>query len=209
MDEKLENISNSHKVRNGETVPNKVVERPKVKGKVGVRKKNGVTKFVEAFLPEDVSDVKTFIISDVVIPSVKKILDDIFHTILYGSTDRSYYSSNRGSSGSRVSYQNYFDRRSSSSSQRSRRNESIYVLDDDFVFEFEREADDFIRWIMDEINEVGFVRLSDVNEYVGRTGYHTDNHYGWKSINGFKITNYGRGDEQEFVVRLPRPFPID
>ena len=48
MDEQLKNVSNSNKIKreNGKVPP------PELKGKVSVKKKSGIVKFAEAFLPE-------------------------------------------------------------------------------------------------------------------------------------------------------------
>ena len=206
MDEQLLNVSNSNKTVSGETKKT-AVQPPQMKGKVKVKKRNGLIKFAEAFLPDDVSDVKSYILVDVIIPSIKKVIDEIFHIMLWGDTNTSYFTRR---SSSHTSYQNYYDRKNSQNSSRmsKKSDSSIYILDEDFVFDYEEDAENFVRWMLDVIAEDSFIRLSEANEYVGRTGYYTDTHYGWTNLNGWKIINTGRA-EGRYVLKLPRPFPVD
>ena len=75
----MDYASNSHKSK-GE---NKVVENPPAEKKVvkqvatGVRKKKGFgKKLAESFIQNDVQNVKSYIVDDVVIPGIKKAIMD-------------------------------------------------------------------------------------------------------------------------------------
>ena len=201
MDEQLKNVSNSNKILND------TAQKPpsKMKGGVTVKKKSGIVKFAEAFLPEDVADVRGYILLDVVIPTVKKIAEEIFHIFLYGASDGG---SSRRSSG-RTSYQNYYDRRSSSSSRNERSSSRVYVMDYDYIFEFEEDAMDLLKFMRYTIQEQGLVRWSEVNEYLGQTGPWTDTQYGWKSLNGWELIDTHKTGESRYVLKLPKPFPVD
>ena len=204
MDEQLKNVSNSNKVKRGESGK---IAPPTMKGQVAVKKKNGIVKFAEAFLPEDVSDVRSYILIDVIIPTIKKIAEEIFHIFLYGSGDS--YSRSRMPS-SRASYQNYYDRKRSVEASRSRSNQSVYIMDFDFAFEFEEDAHDFVKWMLTMIAEDSFVRLSEANEFVGKSGDWTDTHYGWTNINGWTIMDTRRiGSKDRYILKLPKPYVID
>lgn len=206
MDEQLLNVSNSNKVKNGE-VKKTSVQPPQMKGKVKVKKRNGLVKFAEAFLPEDVSDVKSYILVDVVIPSIKKIIDEIFHIILWGDSGASY--SRKSSSFSRASYQNYYDHRRSQSASTPKSESSVFVMDYDFTFEFEEQASDLLNWMMETIRENGLVRLSEVKEEIGISSPWTESKYGWTNLNGFKIIDTHRMNDERWVLKLPKPFNIE
>lgn len=206
MDEQLLNVSNSNKVKTGE-VKKTSVQPPQMKGKVKVKKRNGLVKFAEAFLPEDVSDVKGYILVDVVIPSIKKIIDEIFHIILWGDSGASY--SRKPSSFSRASYQNYYDRRRSQPDSTPKSESSVFVMDYDFTFEFEEQARDLLNWMMETIRENGLVRLSEVKEEIGISSPWTESKYGWTNLNGFKIIDTHRMNDERWVLKLPKPFNIE
>lgn len=64
--------SNSHKSRQNQNddIPEKRVEKV-VSGSVKSKKKNGLQKITNVFVPEDVDDVKSYIFEDVVVPAVR------------------------------------------------------------------------------------------------------------------------------------------
>ena len=204
MDEQLKNVSNSNKVLEG-TVNKTKTTPPNIRGDVKVKKKNGILKFAEAFLTEDVSDVRGYIVMDVVIPTIKKIAEEIFHIILYGAADSG---SSRRSSG-RASYQNYYDRRGSFSSRSESNSSRVYVMDYDYIFEFEDDAVNLIKFMRNTIQEQGLVRWSEVNEHLGQTGPWTDRNFGWKDLRGWEIIDTRKTGEGRYVLKLPKPFPVD
>ena len=69
--------SNSHKSRQNQNddIPEKKVEKV-VSGSVKSKKKNGLQKITNVFVPEDVDDVKSYIFEDIVVPAVKDIILD-------------------------------------------------------------------------------------------------------------------------------------
>mgnify|MGYP004450855969 CR=1 FL=1 len=77
--------SNSHKAR--EEVAEKKVEKV-VSGKTSTKKKSGMRKLSDTFLSEDVSNVKSYIFSEVLLPAAKKLVSDIvtngIDMLLYG-----------------------------------------------------------------------------------------------------------------------------
>ena len=77
--------SNSHKAR--EEVAEKKVEKV-VSGKTSTKKKSGIRKLSDTFLSEDVSNVKSYIFSEVLLPAAKKLVSDIvtngIDMLLYG-----------------------------------------------------------------------------------------------------------------------------
>ena len=80
--------SNSHRSKN-ENRDNKKVEKI-VSGKARVKKKSGISKLKDNLISEDVDNVKSYAITDVLIPAAKKAISDIvtngIDMILYGET---------------------------------------------------------------------------------------------------------------------------
>lgn len=200
-------VPNSHKFK--EEKKNQLSERKErkpiekvTKGKVKVKKKSELHKFASSFVSEDVSKVKSYVIGDVLIPAIKKAISDIITNgidmILYGETGRS-----RRSSSSRVSYSKYYDdcrddRRSDSSSLRSR-----YDVDD-VLFETRDEAKDVLERMDELIDTYGVASIADFYDLAGVTGNYTDNKYGWTNLSAADVVRVRDG----FMIKLPRVRPL-
>ena len=98
---------NSNRLREEQKVQEKRVEKPVVKGTAVVKKKSALSKFADEFISEDAKNVKSYVLGEVLIPSIKKAICDIvidsINMILYGGTrgDR------RRSTADRVSYSSF------------------------------------------------------------------------------------------------------
>ncbi len=108
---------NSHKYK--EEQKNAASEEKRVQKVVKTpvkTKKNEVRKLTDIFISEDVSNVKNYIFMDVLVPAIKKAIYDIvtngIDMFLYGGTGKGKSSS----SGSKVSYRNYYDQKNNASS---------------------------------------------------------------------------------------------
>lgn len=91
---------NSHSARENTSPPSKRVEKV-VNGTAKTRKQSEVKKFAGIFMPDEVGDVKTFIITDVVIPGLKNAIADVVSIVLFGEAGRI---GTRKNAGSKVSY---------------------------------------------------------------------------------------------------------
>lgn len=191
---------NSHKSRTEkkEATEEKRVEKV-VHGKVKT-KENGVRKLTDIFISEDVSNVKNYILMDVIVPAVKKAIYDL----VVGTLDMSLYGG-RGSNGKRptadrVSYRDY---NSVSRMDDRPRTTSGYSYDD-IVLETRGEAEAVLSR-MDEVMETyGIVRVADLYDLVGITGDYTNNNYGWTNIRNAKIERVRDG----YKIVMPRALPI-
>ena len=183
----------------------KKVIKKVVKGNVKTKKKSGLTKFTDVFISEDISNVKTHVLMDVLLPAGKKLLWDIvtdgLDIILYGGSGRS-----KKSSSSKVSYRNYYDRdrrdepRSSESRSRSR-----FDYDD---IEYDNRGD--AEAVLDQMNEIidryGLVTVADMYDMADRTAPYTSNKYGWTSLRSAEVVRVRGGG---YIIKLPRAMPID
>lgn len=85
---------NSHKSKEEQKnlVPEKRVEKV-ISGTVKPKKKSEVQKFADVFISEDVNNVKSYIVMDVLVPAIKKAISDIvtngIDMILYGEAGKS------------------------------------------------------------------------------------------------------------------------
>lgn len=172
-----------------------------VKGTVKT-KKNNVRKFTDIFISEDASNVKSYVLMDVLIPAVKKAISDIvtngIDMILYGETNRS---SKRGSSGY-VSYRDYSERRSERRDYGRSRTSYDY---DDLIYTTRSEAEEVLTRMDELIETYGMVTVADLYDLSGLSCNYTDNKYGWMSLRNADVTRAKDG----WTIKLPKAVPID
>lgn len=193
--------SNSH--RSKEDQPEET--RPKVEkvvtSEVRTKKKTGFNKFADEFISEDAKNVKSYIVTDVLIPAVKKTISDIITNgidmLLYGGKG----SGSRSGSASKVSYRSYYDsgRRDSLPSVR-----SSYSYDD-VVIANRGEAEDVLTRMDELLSRYGVVSVADFYDLVGVQCSYTDNRYGWSDLRMASVVRVRDG----YQIKLPRAMPLD
>lgn len=171
-----------------------------VKGAVKTRKKNKIT---DVFISEDASNVKSYILMDVLVPAIKKAISDIVRDgidmILYGESGRSRKSDGRSTN--YVSYRSYSDRdRRDDRRYESRRSYNY----DDIILETKTEAEEVLAQMEDILDRYEVVSVGDLYDLVGITGSYTDNKYGWTSLRSADSVRVRDG----YLLKLPRPTPI-
>ena len=192
---------NSHRSKEEQKLPEKKIE-PVVKGKV-TTKKNNVRKLTNTFVTEDIQNVKSYVLMDVLVPAIKKAISDIvtngIDMLLYGETGRS----RRKSNASVVSYRNYYDSRREErySSSRTRTGYSY----DDVVLETRGEAEDVLSRMDELIDTYGVVSVADLYDLVGISCNYTDNKYGWTNLRNAEPVRVRDG----YMLKLPKALPID
>ena len=192
---------NSHRSKEEQNLPEKKIE-PVVKGKV-TTKKNNVRKLTNTFVTEDIQNVKSYVLMDVLVPAIKKAISDIvtngIDMLLYGETGRS----RRKTNASVVSYRNYYDSRREErySSSRTRTGYSY----DDVVLETRGEAEDVLSRMDELIDTYGVVSVADLYDLVGISCNYTDNKYGWTNLRNAEPVRVRDG----YMLRLPKPGPIN
>ena len=172
--------SNSDKSREKQTnkpVPEKKIEKV-VQGEVRSKKKSGLQKITDAFVPDDVANVKSYIIEDIVVPAAKEILLDSVKAIL-GINGKN---GNKQTPASRVSYRQYYNndsRRNYSSGGNRSRNSYDF---DDIVIDNRGEAEEVLDRMEEIIATYGLFSVADFYELVGVPSNYTDNNYGWSNL---------------------------
>lgn len=172
--------------------------KPIVSGTAKTKKKGVLTKFTDVFIQEDIDSVKSYILTDVLIPSGKKLILDIVNSILYPS------GGGRSSSPvSRVQYTSY------DSISSGRKRESIPVRRtyeyDDILFETRKDAELVIMGMDEILNTYEYVSVADMYDLAGIRGDHTDNKYGWNDIRSARVEMTRDG----YVIKLPKARPIE
>lgn len=169
-------------------------------------KKNEVRKLADIFISEDISNVKSYIFMDVLVPAIKKAIYDIvtngIDMFLYGGTGKG----KGGSSGAKVSYGNYYDQKKNNNyrgSENVRSNNGFEY--DDIEFGNRGEAEAALQQMHDAIARYGLVTVADLYDMAGLTAPYTSQKYGWMSVNGVNVVRTRDG----YILKLPRAVPID
>lgn len=194
---------NSHKFK-GEQ--NKTSDRKKlekvVKGTVKTKKKNGIRKFADDFIADDAKDIKSYVVGDVLIPSLKKAISDIVTNgvdmILYGENAKN---KKRSASG-HISYRDYYDRRDDRFS--SNRTRVVYGYDD-IILESRGEAEEVLSRMDELIDSYGVASVADLYDLIGKTSNYTDNKYGWTNLRNAEAVRVRDG----YLLKLPKALVIN
>lgn len=193
-------ITNTHKSKEGQEEKRDI--KPVVSAPAKKKKKSGLVKFTDVFIQEDISNVKEFIISDVLIPTFKKLALDIVESVLYPGEGSNR--SNRAP-GSKVSYTSY-DKAYRNDDRFAKGSNRVNTYDyDNISFTSRRDAEAVLMAMDDVIDRYGIVRVADYYEFSGVTGSYTDNNYGWTNLSTARVDRTRDG----YVIRLPRPMTID
>ena len=190
---------NSHKYKENQETSEKRVE--KVISGTAKTKKNEVRKFRDVFISEDISNVKSYILMDVLVPAVKNAIVDIVTdgiNMIFGTG-----SGRKKTSGSNyVSYRDY----SRETKRDDNRVSSGRFAYDDILFPSRGEADAVLEQMDAIIEEYGYVTVADMYDMADLNAPYTGNRYGWTSVRRAEIVRVRGGD---YVIKLPRAMPID
>jgi hypothetical protein len=190
---------NSHKYKEEQAALAAADEKKKVEkvisGTVRTKKKSGFSKFRDELLPDNTPSIKTYIIKDVVIPTIKRVISDTVDIFLYGSTKK------ERTTGTRISYRDYYDSPSKRVETQTRVTGYTY---DDVIFDSRGEAEQVLSQMNDLIDTYQMVSVADLYDLVGITGNFTDNRYGWTNLRNAEVQRVRDG----YVIRFPKALPI-
>lgn len=191
--------SNSHRSK---TEKKSTEEKPEVKkvisGNARVKKKSGVVKLAEDFFQDDLKNVGSYVVMDVIIPTIKNTILDVGERLLFGDTGRSR---KRGLS-NRVSYRDYFDKSNRNRRHRDEDHSPTRYSYDDIILNNRGDAEEVLDSMQDIIDEYDEVTVASLFDLVGISAQYTDQKYGWTSISDANIVRTRDGG---YMIDLPRP----
>lgn len=186
--------------------------RPKqqkiVKGSVTVKKQGLGKKFADLFFGEDITDVKSYILRDVLVPTIKATISDVVgggvEMLLFGRVS----GRNRGGgyptqSRTYTPYSGY----SNQNNQTGRPNAVIggrYAVQE-IIFNSRGEAEDVLDAMIDALRRYdGIISVADFYDMVGVLGSFTDNAWGWTDLGNASVRRVRDG----YVLMLPKPVSV-
>ena len=199
--------SNSHKAKE-ENLPDKKKVEKVIKGDVKTKKKSSSQKLAEVFISEDITNVRSYIFSDVLIPALK---DTLYEAVTSGLSmllggEGGSIGFNRSSSKSKESYNKYYKSSSRTGSTSTRSGQNSRYKYDDILFDSRGEAEEVLDVLTGLIEEYGMVSLLDFHDAVGVPSNYTDDKYGWCDLRTAAIAgNRSSG----YIIKMPRIMPLD
>lgn len=177
------------------------------------QKDTAINKLIKAFIPDNIYDLKDYIVSEIVIPTIKDGLDDTWNAVFRGSGRKKSFSRRRRSyydddDDMRPAYRKYYD---------DRRRDDRYG--DDRYYQPERsdfknvkfksrgDAERILTKMEDIIYKNRFVSLLDFYDLTGQPTRSTDDNYGWTNLDRAKVERL-RSDNG-YIIRFPSPMPLD
>ncbi len=198
---------NSHKYKEQQNAsPTEEKKVTKVVNGPVKTKRNDVRKLADIFISEDISNVKSYIFMDVLVPAIKKAIYDIvtngIDMFLYGGSGKG----RNNQPGAKVSYRNYYEQKNNVGYRASDNVRQSNVFDyDDIVFNNRGEAEAALQQMKDIIARYGIVTVNDLYEMTPLSAPYTSQKYGWMDVSNVDIVRVRDG----YILKLPRAVPID
>lgn len=173
---------------------------PKKPVKATVKKKSFGRKVAEALVPEDIPDIKSYIIYDVVIPTVKDTIITGIEMLLFGEASSRRRRKNGTISDKYVAYDRPDERRKRKPSNRST------FLDEPIAYDTKSDAIEVLESMKEILRDYNRVSIADMYRESGLASDNRRNSaWGWTDLREARIVNDG-GD---WIIELPKPYPIE
>lgn len=176
---------------------------PVVSGKTISRKEGLGKKFAETFLSDDIHDVKRYVVQDVLIPSIR----DGIYEMFTGGMSMLFYGNSRGgrpvrkAQGSRIDYSGI----TKSTQQLSRSRASIERGSyNEIIFETRADAVEVKESLEDLVDQYNIASVADYYELCGENTTAMDEKYGWDNLDNIQILR----DRDGYRLSLPKALPI-
>ena len=198
---------NSHKYKEQQNAsPTEEKKVTKVVNGPVKTKRNDVRKLADIFISEDISNVKSYIFMDVLVPAIKKAIYDIvtngIDMFLYGGSGKG----RNNQPGAKVSYRNYYEQKNNGGYRASDNVRQSNAFDyDDIVFNNRGEAEAALQQMKDIVARYGIVTVNDLYEMTPLSAPYTSQKYGWMDVSNVDIVRVRDG----YILKLPRAVPIE
>lgn len=186
--------SNSH---------NKEKEPVKVVAKASRKKKSS---FFQTFFQEDVASIGVYILTDVIVPTIKELIQNVLEGSLnaafWGKTSSGRVSRSGGKdSSSRTPYNSYYQGGQSQNKPPVHSRAKRATLEfDDIVWSSRGDAESVLDYLVTRVNEFGSATVADLYEAADVGSDFTDDKYGWRDLSRASVTRVRNG----YILDLPR-----
>lgn len=194
-------------IKSEQKAPERKTPEPLVSGKSRKKKKTIKERFVSTFINGDPTDLKSRVFYDILVPLIKKSIDDSVHILLYGKKSNSGPPIN----GEITSYNRMASGRTyvigpTEIAQKRQRNSTRTFCD--ISFDDWGDALRVKENIESSIKTFGNVTVQEVFTWSGLKSDWTDCNYGWTSLYGIELISGDDGAVLKLppAIQLPNPF---
>lgn len=195
---------NSHKYKSEQKAAEANERQIKGVASGTVKKKSEVQKLANMFISDDASNLKSLLLTDVIIPRITQLVCDgvqyacdvIFKGRRDGGSNRSYG----------TSYTSYSSFSSNRNTRYAGESTTMNRFDhDDILFRTSSDADAVLTQMEECIDKYGLVTVADMYDMARLRPPHTGNKFGWMSLRSAEIRRVGGG----WIIKLPDATPIE
>lgn len=203
---------NSHKYRQEQATKENETKLEKVAiGSATKKKRSLIKRFADIFLTEDVGDVKTYLIYDVLIPAVKENIADMINgavgMLFFGEANRRIRRGASPQNGTKINYGGYFSDGSKREKLPNYNRSSIAHNFDDVIFETRGDAELVLDGMLELLNsEYRQVTVADFYDLAGISSEWTDNKYGWTDLRSARVVG---SPSRGYTIELPKCITLD
>ena len=158
------------------------------KGVVKTKKKSAITKLSDIFIAEDAENVKSYVVTDVIIPTIKNTILEVVRMFMFGG--RGGEARKNQTLASKVSYRNFYDSPGTRVTASSVSDRFDY---DDLEFETYADADTVLDHMDNILKEYNAVSVADMYDLVQKSAPWTANKYGWTDLHTARIVRVTGG----------------
>lgn len=155
------------------------------------------SKFKKSFFSDDMKDVGSYILFDLIVPGIKDGVLSAIERMFYGGSSDRYSRRDRRDDRDRVSYSSYYK----SSRDRDKRDDEKDEPVDyrHIVLRYEDDAKKIVRKMRDYIREYDSVSVARLLDLIDQPGKYTDNNYGWTHEEDIGIRHVRNG----YLIDVP------
>ena len=205
----MPDLSTGNSLRNRDDSSDKKEVAKVTKGEVKIAGKKK-RRFLGSFIEDDYTDIKAYVISDVIIPAIKNLIFDSFmgslEMALFGTSSRSRSrGGSHGSSNNYVSYRKFSD---NSNRRASDTRSSDRVDYQDVVFEERADVEEVLDTLQALIEDYDKATIGDFYDAAGVTpdgNFAKNEEYGWYDLSRARVQRTRDG----YVISMPRERYLD
>ena len=178
---------------------------PVVSGKARVKKRSAIEKATESIIANDISNIGSSIMADVVMPSVKKLLCETGKTFL----EMLFYGERRSDGRGYISYEKEYDKHRGEYKYRKDPSRSGGLAYENIEYETLQDAKRVFDSMWGSIYRYGTVSVMDLYEFsrIPNDNYMLS-HFGWNK-DTFKFANIVGSSDGYYRIKLPKAMPFD
>jgi len=182
-----------------------------IQGSAVKKKRSLGRRFFDIFIDENVGDVKSYLIYDVLVPAVKENIAELINSavsmLFFGEASRRVVRRQGGNgTGSKVNYGGFFNGNGQRTERLPHGRSRIAHDFEDIAFESRGEAEMVLDGMMEILNEYKQVSVADFYDLAGVSTEFTDNKYGWTDLRGCRVTG---SPSRGYVIQLPKCMQLE